>query len=108
MSPPRITELLVGGLIADEALRDSVLGDLAEEWVERAEASGVVRADWGYRWQAVRALPPLSREWLRRAGWLAAFLLTEKALTVVATFAGGLAIIERRRRSDRALAKAAS
>jgi hypothetical protein len=36
-----------------------------------------------------------------------AFLLTEKALTVLATFGGGLAII-RRRRSMRALATPAS
>lgn len=55
LTPPVITECVVGALIPDHALREAVLGDLAEEFTERYAQHGVARAWRWYRGQTARA-----------------------------------------------------
>jgi hypothetical protein len=104
--PPAIAECAVGALVADRALRDSLLGDLAEEFAEHGAQHGVARARWWYRRQAVWSAPylvtacwwpaPAARS--RRLGALLAGVaggyLTLLLLHQVAQVAAGLLLTE--------------
>jgi hypothetical protein len=57
---------MLEALGAEPCFRDSVLGDLAEEFACRAERDGVVSADSWYRREALRAAPHLLWSWARR------------------------------------------
>lgn len=102
MSAPPVAEALVRGFIADPGLEEAVLGDLAEEWGERAANDGLGAANAWYRGEALRTAPHLLAAWWRGAdprelrrtlgrasfGLAAALLLA--ALTVAAIpIAGG-------------------
>ena len=58
-APPTAAETLLAGCLADPELGDAVLGDLAEEWAERAADDGAPAADGWYRSQALRTAPHL-------------------------------------------------
>lgn len=58
--PPRLAEALAECLIADAALRDAALGDLAEDFTVRAEANGHAAARAWYWSQVVRSAPSLA------------------------------------------------
>jgi hypothetical protein len=58
-TPPRIAERLLGSLGAPAALHDAVLGDLAEEFAERAARDGHLAARRWYRLEALRSAPHL-------------------------------------------------
>jgi hypothetical protein len=61
--PPRAAEVILESLGAKPEFRDSLLGDLAQEFSERAEHDGPRAArGWYYR-EAVRATPHLLRSW---------------------------------------------
>lgn len=65
IAPPRTTVLLLEALGASAEFREPLLGDLAEEFAQRAERDGVPSARrWYYR-EAVRATPHLLRAGLR-------------------------------------------
>jgi hypothetical protein len=65
IAPPLTAERLLQGLSARTDFRDGILGDLAEEYAERAEREGVPAARrWYYR-EAVRAVPHLLLHWAR-------------------------------------------
>lgn len=59
--PPRALESILKGLGADPYLGDVVLGDLAEEFTERAAFDGADEARRWYRSEALRAVPHLLR-----------------------------------------------
>lgn len=94
--PPAGT--LLRGFIADPDLREAVLGDLAEEWNERAAEEGPGAADAWYRDQALRTAPHLLAAWWRGADaaefWRtlgrAALVLSAAVLLAALTFAGVL------------------
>lgn len=66
ITPPRLIERILEALGAEPSFRDSVLGDLAEEFASRAEQDGVADARRWYRAEAARALPHLvSSGWHR-------------------------------------------
>ena len=52
MRPPWFTERLLGSFIENPDISEGVLGDLSEEWHERAERHGPRAASWWYRKQA--------------------------------------------------------
>jgi hypothetical protein len=58
-TPPRFIESMLEALGAEPRFRDSVLGDLAEEFASRAEQDGLADARRWYRAEAARALPHL-------------------------------------------------
>lgn len=58
-APPALAECAVEVLVADGALRDAVLGDLAEEFAARCARDGAVRARAWYRAQAFGSMPHL-------------------------------------------------
>ncbi|MEO5814658.1 MAG: hypothetical protein ABIT20_05200 [Gemmatimonadaceae bacterium] len=65
IAPPLTVERLLAGLSARTSFRDGVLGDLAEEFSERAERDGPsVARHWYYR-EALRAAPHLALDWVR-------------------------------------------
>lgn len=67
-APLRTIELLLASLGAQPDFRDAVIGDLAEEFAQRAEHDGLGAARrWYYR-EAVRATPHLANNALRRFG----------------------------------------
>jgi hypothetical protein len=66
-SPPP-AEGWLRALGADPAFAEAVLGDLAEEFAERAARDGVGPARRWYAREALRSAPHLLRSWLRRAG----------------------------------------
>lgn len=57
--PPALAESAVGALIADRALREALLGDMAEEFAARCTARGVASARAWYRVQALGSVPHL-------------------------------------------------
>jgi hypothetical protein len=59
MRPPWFTERLLDSFIANSEAAEDMLGDLAEEWHERAERHGPRAASWWYRQQAARSVVPL-------------------------------------------------
>ncbi len=66
IAPPLTAERLLQSLSAKTDFRDGILGDLAEEYAERAESEGVSAARrWYYR-EAARAAPHLLLHWARR------------------------------------------
>jgi hypothetical protein len=67
MQPPRIAERVLESLIADDYLRDAVIGDLTEEFAGRVEWDGVSEARRWYYAHAIRTAPFLLRLWLRHA-----------------------------------------
>jgi len=63
IAPPRTAELILASLGAESQFRDAMLGDLAEEFGDRAERDGVCAARrWYYR-EATRSTPHLLRSW---------------------------------------------
>lgn len=65
LRPPRAVELLLESLGAKPEFRESLLGDLAQEFSERAERDGFRAARiWYYR-EAIHATPHLLRSWSR-------------------------------------------
>jgi hypothetical protein len=61
MRPPWFTERLLGSFIENPAVAEDVLGDLTEEWHERAKRQGPRAASWWYRKQAARSVVHLLR-----------------------------------------------
>jgi hypothetical protein len=67
IAAPRISQAFLESLCPRSAFRDAVLGDLAEEFVFRAERDGLSAARrWYYR-ETLRATPYLLRDWVRTA-----------------------------------------
>ena len=67
IAPPRTAEMVLASLGAEPDFRDAVIGDLAQEFVERAERDDPSSARrWYYR-EAIRATPHLLRSWTRSA-----------------------------------------
>jgi hypothetical protein len=64
--PPRAMESILKGLGADPYLSDVILGDLAEEFDQRAAFDGEVDARRWYTTEALRAVPHLLRSAFRR------------------------------------------
>lgn len=67
--PPRTPELLLETLGADVALRDAVVGDLAEEYAWIADAVDERTARRWYWREALRAVPLLAGSAVRRLTW---------------------------------------
>jgi hypothetical protein len=61
MRPPWFTERLLDSFIAQPEVSQDMLGDLAEEWHQRAESQGPRAASWWYRKQAARSVVHLLR-----------------------------------------------
>lgn len=57
--PPARAEWVLGALVADAALREPLLGDLAEEFEGRRARDGAAAARRWYRAQALRSVAPL-------------------------------------------------
>ena len=75
MSPPRIPEALLAALFPAGDCRDSVLGDLAEEYAERTSTvGGRAAARWYWR-EAARTSPHAARAWIRGLRYPEAALL---------------------------------
>jgi hypothetical protein len=67
IAPPRTAEAILEALGAEANFRDALLGDLAEEFAQRAEREGAGAARrWYYR-ETIRTAPHLLREWWRGA-----------------------------------------
>ncbi len=64
--PPRSIECWLEALGAEPRFRDSVLGDLAEEYASRVESHGEASARNWYRLEALRVAPHLLWNWARR------------------------------------------
>lgn len=64
--PPRVIESILKSLGADPYLSDVVLGDLAEEFAQRAAFDGEIEARRWYTREALRSLPHLLRNALRQ------------------------------------------
>jgi hypothetical protein len=96
-NPPRVAEALLSSLGADPTYRDSVLGDLAEEFEGRTVRDGVTAARWWYYSEALRSAPHLVRSFgaratgrdARRVGRAA--LVALFGLFIVALVLGGVA-----------------
>jgi hypothetical protein len=68
IAPPRTVELLLASIGAESQFRDLVIGDLSEEFAQRAERDGGSAARrWYYR-EALRATPHLAYSAVRRIG----------------------------------------
>ena len=61
MRPPWFTERLLDSFIEKREVSEDVLGDLAEEWHQRAERQGPRAASWWYRKQATKSVIHLLR-----------------------------------------------
>jgi hypothetical protein len=61
MRPPWFTERLLDSFIENPEVSEDVLGDLTEEWHERAERQGPRAASWWYRKQVARSVVHLLR-----------------------------------------------
>jgi len=64
-SPPRAVERVLTALGADSEFSDTIVGDLAEEFVLRARWDGVTAARRWYCRECVRVAPYLLRDWWR-------------------------------------------
>lgn len=87
--PPALVECAVAALVADDALRDALLGDLAEEFAARCAEHGAAPARAWYRAQVLGSVPHLlAAGWRRgdggRPARRAAALLTAVAGSYVA------------------------
>ncbi len=67
MKPPWFTERLLDSFIEKGEVSEDVLGDLAEEWHQRAERHGPRAASWWYRKQAAKSVVDLLRSGCGRA-----------------------------------------
>jgi hypothetical protein len=85
MRPPRFTERLLDSFIESSELSADMLGDLSEEWHERAEREGRSAASWWYRRQAAKSVAHLLR-----SGWGRA---PTPALVGAALVAGSLLLL---------------
>lgn len=65
--PPRYPQAILESLGADPEVRDSVIGDLNQEFAERVERFGDRAARLWYYREAVQAMPHLARNWLAGA-----------------------------------------
>jgi hypothetical protein len=63
--PPRTAEFLLQSLGARPSFCEPLLGDLAEEFVARAERDGEPSARLWYYREVMRAVPHLLRDWVR-------------------------------------------
>lgn len=89
-APPSITEGMLGALIADGALREPFLGDLAEEFAARCAQHGAARARRWYRGQAAR-----STLYLVAACWGPASTVRRRRLGALAAgVAGGYVVLQ--------------
>lgn len=89
-APPRSIEAMLEALGAEPHFRESVVGDLAEEFGERAERDGLEHARAWYRREAMRAAPHLLR-----SGWRGARQRgLGHLLGVIATAFTGMLIVE--------------
>ncbi len=105
-APPATTEGILAALVADGALREPLLGDLAEEFAARCAQHGAAQARRWYRGQAVRSAPHLVAAcwWPARAarrrrlgallagvagGYLTLLLLHQAAQLVAGVLVGG-------------------
>jgi hypothetical protein len=68
--PPRHAEFFAAALIADTELRETVLGDLSEEYAHLAEAGSVKSANAWYWSQLFRSAIPFSSMAVARGGWM--------------------------------------
>ena len=66
ITPPRSIECWLEAMGAEPGFRDSVLGDLAEEFASRVEGYGEAGASRWYRREALRVAPHLLWSWARR------------------------------------------
>jgi hypothetical protein len=73
MKPPWFTERLLDSFIADARISEDILGDLSEEWHERANRDGTRTANWWYRKQAARSVMHLIRQGWRQLPGIAFF-----------------------------------
>lgn len=90
-TPPPPIESLLEALGAEPRFRESVIGDLAEEFASRAERDGLQSARQWYRREAMRATPHLLRSgWrvVRRRG-------LGRLLGIMLTAFTGMVIVER-------------
>ena len=61
MKPPWFTERLLDSFIENPEVSEDMLGDLTEEWHQRAERQGPRAASWWYRKQAAKSVVHLIR-----------------------------------------------
>lgn len=69
MTHPRTVEMILDGLLGNSSMKDALLGDLRQEWSERASESGERAANGWYRVQALRTVPHLLLQWWRETPW---------------------------------------
>jgi hypothetical protein len=95
VTPPLVVEAFVSGISPDRDTEHELLGDLTEEWSERAARDGRTRADWWYVREAARTAPHLVGLWWRRSRWFAvpALLLVALALRAVMIALGYLGLL---------------
>jgi hypothetical protein len=85
---PRRAEQLLDVLGAHPALRDAVVGDLAEEFASLVQTHGIVAARRWYLLEALRAAPHLVLDWWRNLSWRdTRSVLMAVILSVTAVFA---------------------
>lgn len=87
--PPAIAECVVGALVADRALREAVLGDLAEEFAARCGTQGAAGARRWYRAQAARSAPHL----VAACWWPSPVARRGRLRALVGAVAGGYATV---------------
>jgi hypothetical protein len=71
MNPPLLAEAVVAGMVRDRDLQDEIIGDLTEEWTDRATMDGPRIANAWYWRQTLRTTPHLLRLWWRQCRWYA-------------------------------------
>ncbi|MEO5814657.1 MAG: hypothetical protein ABIT20_05195 [Gemmatimonadaceae bacterium] len=69
ITPPLTTERLLEALTVRSDFRDGILGDLAEEFAERAERDGEAHARRWYYSEAAGVVPHLLHDWGRSLGF---------------------------------------
>ncbi|HEX5048502.1 MAG TPA: permease prefix domain 2-containing transporter [Gammaproteobacteria bacterium] len=67
MRPPWFSERLLDSFIENPEVAEDMLGDLTEEWHQRAKSEGPRAASWWYRKQVARSLVHLIRSGYGRA-----------------------------------------
>jgi hypothetical protein len=88
--PPPLVEMAVGALVADGALREAILGDLAEEFALRCERHGAPHARRWYRGEAARsALPLVAAAW-----WPAPRERTRRVAVLATAVIGGSVLLQ--------------
>ena len=87
--PPRVLECVLGALVPDPALREAVLGDMAEEFAERCADQDPVQARRWYRGQAIRSVPHL----LAACWWPAPAMRERRFRALLGGVVGGYLIL---------------